>query len=84
MRGVTGGDLGEGRARISGVLTRLHPCHINVSGGGGCSHSAGLVNFAVDGKQYVTAALVSYSAYITRDGDAYARLKLSCVFRIDG
>ena len=44
MRKVTGGDLGEGRARISGGLTRLHPCHINVSGGGGFNrfaHSAG-------------------------------------------
>ena len=44
MRKVTGGDLGEGRARISVVLTRLHPCHINVSGGGGFNrfaHSAG-------------------------------------------
>ena len=44
MRKVTGGDLGEGRARISVDPTRLHPCHINVSGGGGFNrfaHSAG-------------------------------------------
>ena len=41
MRKVPGGDLGEGRARISGDLTRLHPCHINVSGGGGLTSLRG-------------------------------------------
>ena len=52
MRKVTGGDLGEGRARISVDPTRLHPCHINVSGGGGlrCSaHPAGPIGSLILG-----------------------------------